>query len=178
MSKETLSRRTFLKVGGTSVAATAAAVIVKPPCAAAAAPVTTPPTSHTLLPYMSKAVASASQMTQGTPLVFSYPDAASPCVAVKLGVSAPGGVGPNHDIVAYSMMCTHMGCPVTFDSGTNTFKCGCHYSMFDAEKSGQMIAGQATENLPRIRLSYDEKTGQISATGIDGMLYGRQANVL
>ncbi|MDR6392585.1 arsenate reductase (azurin) small subunit [Paraburkholderia phenoliruptrix] len=177
MSKETLSRRTFLKVSGTSVAATAA-VIVRPACAATAAPVAVPQTSHTLLPYVPKTVASASQMTQGTPLVFSYPDAASPCVAVKLGVEAPGGVGPNRDIVAYSMMCTHMGCPVAFDSGTNTFKCGCHYSMFDAEKSGQMIAGQATENLPRIRLSYDEKSGRISATGIDGMLYGRQANVL
>ena len=177
MSNEPVSRRTFLKVGGTSVAATAAA-IVKPACAASSVAQTAPQTSHTLLPYVPKTVANASQMTQGTPLVFSYPDAASPCVAVKLGVAAPGGVGPSRDIVAYSMMCTHMGCPVAFDSGTNTFKCGCHYSMFDAEKSGQMIAGQATENLPRIRLSYDEKTGRISATGIDGMLYGRQANVL
>lgn len=177
MSKETLSRRTFLKVSGTSVAATAAA-IAKPACAATAAAPTAPPTSHTLLPYVPKSIASASQLTPGTPLVFSYPDAASPCVAVKLGVPAQGGVGPNRDIVAFSMMCTHMGCPVAFDSGTNTFKCGCHYSMFDAEKSGQMIAGQATENLPRIRLSYDEKSGRISATGIDGMLYGRQANIL
>ncbi len=90
----------------------------------------------------------------------------------------PGGVGPDRDIVAYSTMCTHMGCPVAFDSGTNTFKCGCHYSMFDAEKSGQMICGQATENLPRIRLDYNAQTGAITATGIDGMLYGRQANVL
>ncbi|CAN7680326.1 arsenate reductase (azurin) small subunit [Caballeronia sp. LjRoot29] len=177
MSKETITRRTFLKVGGTSVAATAA-VIVRPACAAAPAAVAAPQTSHTLLPYVPKMVASAGQLAQGTPLQFTYPDASSPCVAVKLGAAAPGGVGPNKDIVAYSVMCTHMGCPVAFDSGTNTFKCGCHYSMFDAEKSGQMIAGQATENLPRIRLSYDEKTGKISATGIDGMLYGRQANVL
>ncbi|ARL04425.1 arsenate reductase (azurin) small subunit [Burkholderia multivorans] len=177
MSKETLSRRTFLKISGTSVAATAA-VIAKPACAAGVATTAAPATSHTLLPYVARAVANASQLAQGTPFVFNYPDAASPCVAVKLGVSAPGGVGPNRDIVAYSMMCTHMGCPVAFDAGTNTFKCGCHYSMFDAEKSGQMIAGQATENLPRIRLNYDDKTGRISAVGIDGMLYGRQANVL
>lgn len=174
MSNNTVSRRTFLKISGGSVAATAAA-ISNP---VSATPTATPDTSHTVLPYPRKAVAVAGQLTQGTPLQFSYPDAASPCVAVKLGTAAPGGVGPNRDIVAFSMMCTHMGCPVAFDTGTNTFKCGCHYSMFDAEKGGQMIAGQATENLPRILLSYDEKTGRITATGIEGMLYGRQANVL
>jgi hypothetical protein len=51
MSKETISRRTFLKVGGTSVTATAA-VIVRPACAAAPATAVTPQTSHTLLPYV------------------------------------------------------------------------------------------------------------------------------
>ena len=125
-----------------------------------------------------KSVGAATKLTKGTPVSFTYPDASSPCAAVKLGAPVPGGVGPDRDIVAYSTMCTHMGCPVAFDSGTNTFKCGCHYSMFDAEKSGQMICGQATENLPRIRLDYNAQTGAITATGIDGMLYGRQANVL
>jgi len=174
MSNKTINRRTFLKLSGGSVAASAA-IGVRP---ASAAPVPAPDTSHTVLPYPQKPVTTASQLAQGTPLQFSYPDASSPCVAVKLGAPAPGGVGPNRDIVAFSTMCTHMGCPVAFDAGTNTFKCGCHFSMFDAEKNGQMIAGQATENLPRIHLSYDEKTGRITATGIDGMLYGRQANVL
>ncbi|WP_438396883.1 arsenate reductase (azurin) small subunit [Caballeronia sp. DA-9] len=177
MPNENISRRTFLKVGGTSAAATAA-VILKPACAATPPAALAPNTSHTLLPYLTKFVTTASQLNQGTPLTFSYPDASSPCMAIKLGLPVPGGVGPNKDIVAYSMMCTHMGCPVMFDGGTNTFKCGCHYSMFDAEKAGQMIAGQATENLPRIRLLYDEKTGKISANGVDGMLYGRQANVI
>lgn len=174
MSNNTISRRTFLKLSGGSVAVTAA--VITHPTSAATAPA--PDTSHTVLPYPRKPVATVSQLTQGAPLQFSYPDAASPCVAVKLGTPAPGGVGPNRDIVAYSMMCTHMGCPVAFEAETNTFKCGCHFSMFDAEKGGQMIAGQATENLPRIQLSYDEQSGRITATGIEGMLYGRQANVL
>jgi arsenite oxidase small subunit len=50
--------------------------------------------------------------------------------------------------------------------------------MFDAEHAGQMISGQATEDLPRILLNYDEKTDTVSAVGIDGLLYGRQANIL
>jgi len=50
--------------------------------------------------------------------------------------------------------------------------------VFDSEKTGQMVTGQATENLPRIRLSYDEKTDTLTATGVEGLIYGRQANIL
>jgi len=117
-------------------------------------------------------------MALNTPVTFTYPDAASPCTALKLGSQVPGGVGPDGDIVAYSSMCTHMGCPVMYEPTTKVFKCPCHFSMFDAEKAGQMIAGQATENLPRVRLLYDEKTGTVSAVGMEGLIYGRQANVL
>ena len=109
---------------------------------------------------------------------FSYPDASSPCVAIRMGSPVPGGVGPNQDIVAFSQMCTHMGCPVAYDGGTRTFKCGCHYSIFDPENGGQMVCGQATEDLPRIQLSYDDKSDTVSAIGVDGLIYGRQANVL
>ena len=167
-----VTRRTFLKLGGGAVAAGAAAIT---PGAAVAAPVDT---SRTVLPYPRKAVGQVAGMSVNKTVNFNYPDAASPCTAIKLGSPVPGGTGPDGDIVAYSTMCTHMGCPVAYDSATKTFKCGCHFSMFDAEKGGQMICGQATENLPRVLLEYDQKSGAISAVGIDGLLYGRQANIL
>ena len=85
---------------------------------------------------------------------------------------------PNKDIVAYSTLCTHMGCPVAYESGTKVFKCSCHFSMFDAENGGQMVCGQATEDLPRVLLDYDAKTDTVSAVGVDGLIYGRQANIL
>ena len=169
-----VSRRVFLKVGGASAFGGALAGGV----AADANAATGVDTSRTVLPYPRQSISAASKMAKGTPVAFTYPDAASPCVAVKLGAAVPGGVGPDKDIVAYSTQCTHMGCPVTFDSGTNTFKCGCHFSMFDAEKAGEMICGQATENLPRVRLDYNSQSGAITATGVDGLIYGRQANVL
>lgn len=174
MSELKIARRTFLKLSGGSIAATAASALA--PNVANAA--NTVDTSRTNLPYPRKPVAHASGMALNTPVSFAYPDAASPCVAIKMGSSVPGGVGPDGDIVAYSAMCTHMGCPVTYEPATKVFKCPCHFSMFDAEKAGQMIIGQATENLPRVRLQYDEKTGAISAVGVDGLIYGRQANVL
>jgi arsenite oxidase small subunit len=168
----TISRRNFLKTGSGAIAAGAAATV---PGTAQAAP---NDTSQTVLPYPKTKVGQASAMAVNQPVQFNYPDASSPCVAIKMGNSVPGGAGPDGDIVAYSTMCTHMGCPVAYDGGTRTFKCGCHYSMFDAEKSGQMICGQATENLPRVLLSVDDKTGTVTATGIDGLLYGRQSNIL
>ena len=52
------------------------------------------------------------------------------------------------------------------------------YSMFDAEQAGQMISGQATEDLPRVRLVHDAESDTVTAVGIDGLIYGRQANIL
>jgi len=94
-----------------------------------------------------------------------------------MGRPVNGGVGPEGDIVAYSTLCTHMGCPVSYDTATRTFRCGCHYSVFDAEMGGQMVCGQATENLPQVKLEVDAK-GTIVATGVNGLIYGRQSNVL
>jgi len=167
-----VSRRIFLKVTGASAVGGVAAV------ASDAAVAATPDTSRTTLPYPRKALGAAAQMKVSAPVNFTYPDASSPCVAVKLGSRTPGGVGPDGDIVAYSSLCTHMGCPVAFDANTNTFKCGCHYSIFDAEKGGQMVCGQATENLPRVKLAFDAASGIVSAVGVEGLIYGRQANVL
>ncbi|WP_019450426.1 arsenate reductase (azurin) small subunit [Cupriavidus sp. BIS7] len=169
-----IGRRTFLKLGSTSIAASAASALV-PTAAEAAAPVDT---SKTKLPYPRKSVGQLGRMAPNTPISFTYPDAASPCIAVKLGNRVPGGVGPDGDVVAYSVMCTHMGCPVVYEPATKTFKCPCHMSIFDAEKAGQMVIGQATENLPRVKLRYDEKTGTVTAVGLEGLLYGRQANIL
>ncbi len=40
------------------------------------------------------------------------------------------------------------------------------------------INRQATEDLPRVMLNYDAATDTVSAIGMDGLIYGRQANVL
>ena len=41
-----------------------------------------------------------------------------------------------------------------------------------------MVCGQATENLPRVVLEYDAKTDTVTAVGVDGLIYGRQSNIL
>jgi arsenite oxidase small subunit len=166
-----VSRREFLKVTG-GMAAGAAALPTNAEAATAA------DSGSTVLPYQHKVVGKAGSLGVNHAVNFTFPDASSPCVLLKMGTPVLGGVGPNQDIVAYSTMCTHMGCPVAYDSAQKVFKCPCHFSMFDAEKGGQMICGQATENLPRVVLKYNAADDTVTAVAIDGLLYGRQSNVL
>lgn len=169
-----ISRRSFLKLGGGMAAGTVAATVAIPGGAEAAQP----DVGRTTLPYPHKAVTKARALKVNVPVSFNFPDAASPCTLIKMGHAVPGGVGPDKDIVAYSTLCTHMGCPVNYDAATRAFRCPCHYSSFDAELSGQMICGQATEDLPQIVLKYDAKDDTVTAVAVEGLIYGRQANVL
>ena len=164
------SRRRFL---GTSLSTGAAAVIsTRPTDAVAARPEKTVPG------YPVISISTVDQLSKLITKNFNYPDESSPCMLVKLDSEVDGGVGPGKNIVAYSSMCTHMGCAVSYDQSTKTFQCPCHFSIFDAENNGQMVCGHATENLPRIDLKQDPKTGHIVATGIQGQIYGRISNVL
>jgi arsenite oxidase small subunit len=165
------SRREFLKF--TSGVAVGAASL---PTTAEAAPAADP--GSAVLPYKEKMVGKAASLGVNQTVSFTFPDASSPCVLLKMGTPVLGGVGPSQDIVAYSTMCTHMGCAVSYDSSMRVFKCPCHFSIFDAEKAGQMVCGQATENLPRIVLKYNDKDDSVTAVAVVGLLYGRQSNIL
>lgn len=173
MKSSPISRRAFLKSGTSAAVVSSVGVGLTSTSAYAAAQST-----GTTLDYPANDIGLATDMPVNEPVSFSYPDARSPCMAIKMGTAVPGGVGPEQDIVAYSILCTHMGCPVAYDGDDRVFKCNCHYSMFDAEKSGQMVSGQATEDLPRVLLEYNSDNDTVTAVGIDGLIYGRQANIL
>jgi arsenite oxidase small subunit len=169
-----ITRRSFIKLGGS--AAAAGAVAITPGQVQAATH--TQEVGATVLPYPITNLGKASKLSVNQAVSFSYPDESSPCALIKMGMPVPGGVGPDQDIVAYSTLCTHMGCPLSYDPSTRNFKCPCHFSVFDSEKAGQMVTGQATENLPSIQLAYDSKDGSVSAIGVEGLIYGRQCNIL
>ncbi|MDL0430965.1 arsenate reductase (azurin) small subunit [Marinobacter sp. TBZ242] len=69
-----------------------------------------------MLDYPQTTISKAADLKVGQPVSFTYPDASSPCTLVKTGRQTHGGVGPDGDIVAYSNLCTHMGCPVSYSS--------------------------------------------------------------
>lgn len=164
-----LTRRDILKLGGGAAASAAALVGSATPAQAQTSGATT---------YPSNALGRAAELKTGVPVPFNYPDAASPCVLLKTGGAAAGGVGPQQDIVAFSVLCTHRGCPVAYDAAARTFKCPCHFSIFDPDKGGQQVCGQATVNLPQVVLEYDAAADRIAAVAMDGLIYGRASNLL
>lgn len=110
------------------------------------------------------------------PVPFSYPDASSPAVLVRLRGPAAGGVGPGQSVVAFSVLCTHKGCPVSYKPERKLLICPCHWSTFDPAKSGQMVIGQASQPLPQIKLRIDGNA--VFAVGVDGLIFGRHTNML
>ncbi len=122
-------------------------------------------------------VGSISQLAEGELLDFRYPLREQSNFLVKLGVQANGGVGPSRDIVAFSYLCSHMGCPLQglYNREHKMLgPCPCHYSRFDLSKGGILILGQATQSLPQIVL--ETKGEDIYAIGVTGLVYGYQKN--
>ena len=61
--------------------------------------------------------------------------------------------------VAYSAVCTHLGCLTSYFPNEKLFKCPCHGSNFSLQ--GDPLAGPAPVPLYRLALSVD-KDGQIT----------------
>jgi ubiquinol-cytochrome c reductase iron-sulfur subunit len=60
------------------------------------------------------------------------------------------------NIVAYSRICTHVGCPVgLYEQTTHHLLCPCHQSTFDASTGATVIFGPAPRPLPQLPLTTD-----------------------
>jgi arsenite oxidase small subunit len=164
-----VGRRHFLRGGAIATAGAAAATVM--PVEAKAKP------AAARLDYPSNRLANVADLKTNEPLTISYPDKDSPGVLLKLGTKVAGGAGPDGDLVAFSTLCPHKGYPLSYSASDKTLACPGHYSLFDCEKGGLQIMGQATQNLPQFALRVDAK-GDIYAEGVDELIYGRLSNVL
>jgi ubiquinol-cytochrome c reductase iron-sulfur subunit len=69
------------------------------------------------------------------------------------------------NIVAYSKICTHVGCPVAlYEQTTHHILCPCHQSTFDAAHGAAVIFGPAARPLPQLPLAVDS-SGNLVAQG-------------
>ena len=60
-------------------------------------------------------------------------------------------------IVAYSKICTHVGCPVgLYEQQTHHLLCPCHQSTFDVTRDCKVIFGPAARPLPQLPLAVDD----------------------
>ena len=158
-----LSRRRFLQAAG--VGGASLALLTVPGCGNMMARTVALPRT---------AVGTLADLKVDRPVTISFPDAQSKCMLVKLGVPAGGGVGPDGDIVAFSLACPHMG--MTLLGGYNAKHkgigpCPSHLTRFDLTRYGIVVSGHATQSLPQVLLEVEN--GEIWATGLRGLVYGR-----
>lgn len=177
---KTEGRRGFLKlvfvVGWGSMIAAAASVFryllyVPPPSG---------PEAITKLAWPRVKLANVRSLSLLKPLAFNYPLVDTPNLLVKLGTKAQNGVGPDSDIVAYSIICQHLGCYVGFQAANtsppcnSSFKtaasegyCCCHGGEYDFAQRAKVIGGPPERQLPAVKLEYDSTTGDIYAVGME-----------
>lgn len=61
-------------------------------------------------------------------------------------------------IVAYSKVCTHVGCPVgLYEQTTHHLLCPCHQSTFDVTNDCEVIFGPAGHPLPQLKITVDSE---------------------
>ncbi|WP_206446597.1 cytochrome bc1 complex Rieske iron-sulfur subunit [Agrococcus sp. KRD186] len=71
----------------------------------------------------------------------------------------PGREGWSYDgIVAYSKICTHVGCPVAlYEQQTHHLLCPCHQSTFDVSNHAKVVFGPAKRPLPQLPITVDDE---------------------
>ena len=79
--------------------------------------------------------------------------------------------GANWDyqgILAFSKICTHVGCPIgLYEQRTHHLLCPCHQSTFDVTKNCEVIFGPAKRPLPQLPITVDEQGYLIAKNGFN-----------
>lgn len=177
------SRRTFLKIAvvasGLLAAGAAGSVVrslISPTPSGGLAPATFPKVQIKNLNDGS--LITLGSLAVGVPIIFNYPLDTEPNVIVKLGQKATNGVGPDGDVVAFSLVCQHLGCiwgflpPGTSPPCNMAYKaaepvgyCCCHGSQFDLANAARVIGGPSPRPQPQVSLEVDA-SGAIYAVGM------------
>jgi menaquinol-cytochrome c reductase iron-sulfur subunit len=79
------------------------------------------------------------------------------------GVSARTGawlrrIG-ERDFVAFTLNCTHLGCPVLWQPGANLFMCPCHGGVYD--RDGNVVSGPPPRGLERLNVRVNPQTSDL-----------------
>ncbi len=90
-------------------------------------------------------VAHSDELAPGESMLFRYPTEDHPAILVRL---------PDGEYVAYTQSCTHLMCPIHYDSSSNQLVCPCHAGYFDAT-NGQVLAGPPPKPLPSYPVSLE-----------------------
>ncbi len=136
-AKSEISRRRFLRwLLGFSIFSTMAMV---------AAPV-----AAFLVPPKSTAAGSGGKILAGT--IADIPLGTGK--VVPMGSKPAIVINTAQGVVAYSAICTHLGCIVAFDDQSGTIACPCHDGRFNPT-NGSVVSGPPPSGLPAITVSVE-----------------------
>ncbi|HEU5382441.1 MAG TPA: Rieske 2Fe-2S domain-containing protein [Ktedonobacteraceae bacterium] len=91
-------------------------------------------------------IARVGELAENAWKVFSFPDQYAQGILINL---------PGKGLVAYSDVCTHLSCSVTYQEKSRQLYCPCHDGLFDAA-TGNVLAGPPTRPLPLIEITEHE----------------------
>jgi thiosulfate dehydrogenase [quinone] large subunit len=86
-------------------------------------------------------IAETSEVPTDSAKAFTDADSGQPAVLVHL---------QSGDFVAYSAVCTHQGCTVSYQPQSQKLACPCHGSVFDPARGAAVETGPAKTPLPEI----------------------------
>lgn len=152
-------RRLLLQIGSAGVAVVWLLALLprtrhvgaSEPDAAAPSPTVSPQASPTAVAAPAgKKVGTLSQVRSRGSFTFTDPKSGDPAVAISLS----GG-----SVVAFDAVCTHAGCPVSYDTGQRLLVCPCHGAEFDPARGAAVVAGPAPTPLARIKVQVGSDGG-------------------
>ena len=99
-------------------------------------------------------IAQVSSVPTNSSVDFTLPSNGDPGVLVHLN---------NDQFVAFDALCTHAGCPVSYDPSSQLLLCPCHGAQFDPAKGAAVVGvGPATTPLTTVPITIDNGTISIS----------------
>jgi len=117
-------------------------------------PTAVTPSSGT--PGASTPIAQVNQVPPDSAVNFTIPSNSDPGVLVHLN---------NGRFVAFDATCTHAGCPVQYDPGSQHLLCPCHGAEFDPANGAAVVQGPTNTPLVSVPIRINNATGAISIGG-------------
>ncbi|HVB60704.1 MAG TPA: TQO small subunit DoxD [Ktedonobacteraceae bacterium] len=101
----------------------------------------------------STVIAQISQVPSNSSAQFTVSSSGDPGVLIHLN---------NGQFVAFDAVCTHAGCPVSYDPSSQLLQCPCHGAAFDPSKGAAVVQGPAPTPLTSVPIKVDNAKGTIS----------------
>jgi ubiquinol-cytochrome c reductase iron-sulfur subunit len=91
----------------------------------------------------------------------------------QLKFHEPNVDGMYGNLVAYSKICTHAGCPASlYEQQTNKLLCPCHQSQFLITENARPVFGPATRRLPMLPIELDDEGFLVAKSDFGGVPIG------